>query len=49
MNPPFSHQQDIKFYNQACNLLKNGGIISAIISENSIYEELNKIERIIYR
>ena len=45
MNPPFSQQLDIKFYNLACRLLKDGGIISAIISENSIYEELNKIEQ----
>lgn len=45
MNPPFSKQQDIKFYNLACRLLKDGGVISAIISENSIYEELNKIEQ----
>lgn len=41
MNPPFCKQQDIKLYNLACNLLKeNGGVLSAIISENSIYEEL---------
>lgn len=40
MNPPFSKQQDIKFYNLACRLLKDGGVISAIVSENSIYEEL---------
>lgn len=45
MNPPFSRQQDIKFYNLACRLLKDDGVISAIISENSIYEELNKIEQ----
>lgn len=37
MNPPFSKQQDIKFYNLACKLLKDNGVISAIISENSIY------------
>lgn len=42
MNPPFSKQQDIKFYNLACRLLKDGGVVSAIISENSIYEELSK-------
>lgn len=43
MNPPFSKQQDIKLYNLACRLLKeNGGVISAIISENSIYEELKQ-------
>lgn len=42
MNPPFSKQQDIIFYNLACKLLKDNGIISAIISENSIYEELKK-------
>lgn len=42
MNPPFSKQQDIIFYNLACKLLKNNGVISAIISENSIYEELKK-------
>jgi len=45
MNPPFSKQQDIKFYNLACRLLKENGVISAIISENSIYEELNKLEQ----
>ena len=43
MNPPFSKQQDIKLYNLACRLLKeNGGVISAIVSENSIYEELKQ-------
>lgn len=42
MNPPFAKQQDIKFYNLACRLLEKGGVISAIVSENSIYEELSK-------
>lgn len=42
MNPPFSKQQDIKFYNLACRLLLSGGVISAIVSENSIYEELER-------
>ena len=42
MNPPFSKQQDIKFYNLACRLLLDGGVISAIVSENSIYEELER-------
>lgn len=42
MNPPFSKQQDIKFYNLACRLLKDNGVLSAIVSENSIYEELKK-------
>ena len=42
MNPPFSKQQDIKFYNLACRLLPEGGVISAIVSENSIYEELER-------
>ena len=42
MNPPFSKQQDIKFYNLACRLLSDGGIISAIVSESSIYEELGR-------
>lgn len=42
MNPPFSHQQDIKFYNLACRLLKDNGVISAIISMNSIDEELHQ-------
>ena len=45
MNPPFSKQQDIKFYNLACRLLKDNGVISAIISENSIYDELHEIEQ----
>lgn len=40
MNPPFSRQQDIKFYNLACKLMQGKGVISSIISENSIYEEL---------
>lgn len=44
MNPPFSKQQDITFYNLACRLLKDNGIISAIISKNSIYEELKKYD-----
>lgn len=47
MNPPFSKQQDITFYNLACKLLKDNGIISAIISENSIYEELQKYNLIL--
>lgn len=42
MNPPFKHQEDIIFYNLACKLLKENGVIAAIISENSIYEELKK-------
>ena len=42
MNPPFSKQQDIKFYNFACRLLPGDGVISAIVSENSIYEELER-------
>lgn len=44
MNPPFSHQQDLKFFNIACNILEERGIIAAVVSQNSIYEELEKLE-----
>ena len=40
MNPPFSKQRDILFFNTACALLNSGGTIAAIVSENSIYEEI---------
>ena len=40
MNPPFHHQLDIDFFNLACSHTKKGGVIAAIVSENSIYEEI---------
>ena len=37
MNPPFSGQRDIKHVWMAYNLLKPGGVLVAIISENALY------------
>lgn len=37
MNPPFSSQRDIKHLLMAYDMLKDGGIIVAIISENALY------------
>ena len=42
MNPPFHHQKDIDFFNLVYSQLGSGGTIAAIISENSIYEELKQ-------
>lgn len=43
MNPPFKNRLDIFFFNQCFKLLSNHGRIVAIISENSIYEELQPL------
>lgn len=37
MNPPFSGQRDIKHVLMAYDLLKNNGVLVAIISENALY------------
>lgn len=37
MNPPFSEQRDIKHLLMAYELLKEDGILTAIISENALY------------
>lgn len=37
MNPPFSGQRDIKHVLMAYNMLKSGGILVAIMSENALY------------
>ena len=39
MNPPFSGQRDIKHLLMAYNLLNQGGVLVAIISENALYYE----------
>lgn len=49
MNPPFSHQQDLQFFNMACKILQNNGKIAAVVSQNSIYEELEKLENLRYQ
>ncbi len=43
MNPPFKNRQDLYFFNECFKLLKDGCIIAAVISENSIYEELQPL------
>lgn len=37
MNPPFYGQRDIKHFLMAYNLLKDGGVIVGILSENALY------------
>lgn len=37
MNPPFSQQRDALHVMMAYNLLKKGGILTAIVSENSLH------------
>ncbi len=37
MNPPFSGQRDIKHVMMAYHLLKKGGVLVAIMSENALY------------
>lgn len=37
MNPPFSGQRDALHVMLAYSLLRNGGVLSAIVSENSLY------------
>lgn len=37
MNPPFSGQRDIKHFMMAYGLLKKGGTLVSIISENALY------------
>ena len=37
MNPPFSHSRDIKHTMMAFELLKSGGTLISIISENALY------------
>lgn len=37
MNPPFSEQRDVKHVLMAYRLLKEGGILVAIVSENALY------------
>ena len=44
MNPPFSKQKDIIFFNNAYQILQEGGSLSAIVSENSIWEELKNYQ-----
>lgn len=43
MNPPFKNRLDILFFNKCFKLLEEEGRIAAITSENSIYEELQKL------
>lgn len=42
MNPPFSEQRDIKHVRMAYKLLKPGGILVAIMSENALYYKTNE-------
>ena len=43
MNPPFKNRLDLFFFNECFELLQDHGRIAAIISENSIYEELYQL------
>lgn len=43
MNPPFKDRQDLFFFNRCFELLQDHGRIAAITSENSIYEELQRL------
>lgn len=43
MNPPFRDRTDLFFFNKCFELLQENGRISAITSENSIYEELQPL------
>lgn len=43
MNPPFKNRTDLLFFNKCFKLLSEEGRIAAIISENSIYEELEPL------
>ena len=43
MNPPFKNRLDLFFFNKCFDLLQEHGRIAAITSENSIYEELQKL------
>lgn len=43
MNPPFKNRMDLLFFNECFKLLEPGGIIAAVVSENSIYEELEPL------
>ena len=40
MNPPFKNRSDLIFFNECFKLLSEHGRLATIISENSIYEEL---------
>lgn len=39
MNPPYSGQRDVKHFMMAYKMLKNNGVLAAIISENALYYE----------
>lgn len=41
MNPPFSLGRDVNHVMMAYDLLKNGGLMAAVISENTLYYEKN--------
>lgn len=43
MNPPFKSRLDLIFFNKCFELLQEKGRIAAIVSENSIYEELQAL------
>lgn len=43
MNPPFKNRTDLFFFNECFKLLSEEGRIAAVISENSIYEELEPL------
>ena len=43
MNPPFKKRTDLLFFNKCFKLLSEEGRIAAIVSENSIYEELEPL------
>jgi predicted RNA methylase len=45
MNPPFSGQRDAIHTMMAYNLLKTGGILTAIVSENSLYYQTETSEK----
>lgn len=45
MNPPFSHQQDIKHVLHAFELLKPGGILVSVISESVFYLEWKVVKQ----
>ncbi len=47
MNPPFRKQKDIQFYNLACKIAEDKGVIAGIVSENSIYQELAKYDLVL--
>ena len=42
MNPPFSYRRDIRHTKMAYDLLKEGGVLVAVISENALYYDTDE-------